>query len=160
QNLTTQHSNGQGGNGVASYSRRNTSAVAGEVVSVSGGGIDYTGTEIAIASASSTQDARSAVVVAGGIGAGSSGAGITVTNTETAVSFLKGSNIIAEGKSETLATIKVNGQTYVVAEEVAIAVARSTQFGSSSAASVDSSVSPTGNGYAVTQVITTKASSR
>ncbi len=136
--LTSQHTNAQGSG--------NTAARAGETVTVSGAGFDYTGTAGATAS-TQTQAGQTVVsVVLGGSGGGASKAGVSVTNTETVTSFTKGSNTLEQGRSETLATIHVNGHAYVVVDEVAAAVARTTQFGSASAAAVDTSVS-SANGY-------------
>jgi hypothetical protein len=73
--------------------------------------------------------------------------GLSITSDTNAVVFQKGDSLIGRSRTETTTKITVNGQTYIVAEEVAMAVARATQFGSSAAASVESGGPGFGNSY-------------
>jgi len=151
---------GQGANGVVSYAPvgGNSSAAASETVDVSGAGVDYTVRVDAGAAGETSQNGGSASSVVGGTGNANGSGGIAVMNSERATSFTKGGNAIQKGTAETRVTIKVNGQTYVVVDDVATAVARMTQYGSSAAVSVDASATPIGNGYTVSQIITSKGS--
>jgi hypothetical protein len=86
-----------------------------------------------------------------------SGGTTSVNSTSLTTSYTKGFNSISKTKAIGR-TIIVNGQAYVVAEEVAIAVARATKFGATAAVSVDASVS--GNGHFTSQIATNKGVSR
>ena len=66
---------------------------------------------------------------------------VSVDNTSMTATMVKGQNTLSVGKAVTETTITVNGKTYVVAKEVATALARSTQYGSSTAVSVDGALS-------------------
>ncbi|MGO9475555.1 MAG: hypothetical protein ACLPWS_19445 [Rhodomicrobium sp.] len=81
-----------------------------------------------------------------------------ITSAET-TTFSKGGNSISYGIATTEATVVINGQTYAVAKELAIAVARATQFGSSAAVEVDGTLSLPGSG-SPSPVSTSKGSSR
>lgn len=72
--------------------------------------------------------------------------GLSITGETDTIVFQKGGNLLGKSRTETTTQITVNGQTYTVADEVAIAAARATQFGSSAAAAVDSSGGGFGNG--------------
>lgn len=63
--------------------------------------------------------------------------GISITTDSTTMVLNKGIDLIGKSRTEVLTKVTVNGQTYTVASEVAIAAARATEFGSSSAASVE-----------------------
>lgn len=60
---------------------------------------------------------------------------------------------------ETVTTVTIDGKTVLV-DEVALALARATQFGSSAAVSVEATVTGAGNGYSVTPVVTSKVGAR
>jgi hypothetical protein len=61
--------------------------------------------------------------------------------------YAKGGSVLAKARSKTYTTIVVDGQVYVVAEELARAMARFTPLGTTSAAASDTNVSAQGNGY-------------
>lgn len=61
--------------------------------------------------------------------------------------YAKGGSIIGKARSQTFTTICIDGVTYVVAEELARALARFTPLGTTAAAASDTSVSAEGNGY-------------
>jgi hypothetical protein len=71
---------------------------------------------------------------------------VSVDNTSATATMVKGQNTLSVGQAVTEAAITVNGKTYVVAKEVATALARSTQYGSSTAVSVDGAFSGSGVG--------------
>jgi hypothetical protein len=71
---------------------------------------------------------------------------VSVNNTSVTETMVKGQNTLSVGQAVTETTITVNGKTYVVAKEMATALARSTQFGSSTAVSVDGAFSGPGIG--------------
>jgi len=79
---------------------------------------------------------------------------VTTSSGSGSTSFTKGGNAIAKSRTETLTKITVNGRTYLVAQEIAIAVARGSQFGVSAAAASESTLP--GNAYSQAQVISTK----
>jgi hypothetical protein len=79
--------------------------------------------------------------------------GVQIDTISKATAYTKGANAIDKSRTETLVTVVINGRTYVVAEEVAMAMARVTALGSSSAASVSVNGSG-GNGYSSTSVDT------
>ena len=85
---------------------------------------------------------------------------VTVNSSSTSASFTKGGASLAAGKSVTEATITINGKPYVVARELAMAFARSTRFGSSSAVEVEGTLTLAGSGYSAAPVAATKGSSR
>ena len=103
----------------------------------------YEGGAEAGAYAQSGPGGNSATVSVGSYGAGS-GRSVTVSNSETATSFVKGTNVIAKGRSETVTKIDIGGNRYVVADELAIAVARASQFGATAAANLESGVAVAG----------------
>jgi len=80
--------------------------------------------------------------------------GITTSSDSTTTIFTKGNNALVKSRTETLTEITINGRTYLVAKEVAIAVARGTEFGVSAAALYEGSA--LGNAYSQTQVTSTK----
>lgn len=61
--------------------------------------------------------------------------------------YAKGGNVMAKARSKTYTTIIIDGVTYVVAEELARAMARFTPLGTTAAAASDTSVFAEGNGY-------------
>jgi hypothetical protein len=70
---------------------------------------------------------------------------------------MKGGNSISVGQATTMVTVVIDGKTYVVVKEIATALARSSQFGSSAAVEVQGSLSTPGNGYSTTQLATSKS---
>jgi hypothetical protein len=78
----------------------------------------------------------------------------------SAVSLLKGGNEISKGISVVYVTVVLNGRSYVMAEDVAIALARSSQFGSSAASFVAGSNQLQSGGYSATTVISSKPMAR
>jgi len=72
---------------------------------------------------------------------GSGNSQIIESSTASSTGFSKGSNSITKAMSATQTTVVINGQTYAVAKEVAIAVARNTNFGSSAAVGIEATVS-------------------
>jgi hypothetical protein len=83
-------------------------------------------------------------------------ASLAVAGGSEAVLFEKGGNLI--GKSVTSATVEVwiNGKKYAVAREVAIAVARATQFGATAAVGVAGSGFVEGGAYSTSTVSSSK----
>jgi len=61
--------------------------------------------------------------------------------------YAKDGNVLAKARSKTYTTIVVDGVTYVVAEELARAMARYTPLGTTAAAASDAGVAAQGNGY-------------
>jgi hypothetical protein len=118
----------------------------------------YNGGAEAGAYAQSGPAGNSASVNVGSYGA-AGGSTVTVQNSETATSFVKGSNVIAKGQSVTQTRIYIGGNQYVVADEVAIAVARSSQFGATAAAGVETGIGTVG-GSSGGQVAAGKGASR
>ena len=82
---------------------------------------------------------------------------VSVTSNSYAVSALKGTNSIAVGQAITTVSVVINGKACVVAKEIATALARSGQFGSSAYVDVQGSVASQGNGYSTTSVTTSKS---
>ena len=143
---------------VAAYSTSREPATASEAVTVE------------LSSNGATLLARSGGNAQGGIGSaastvwstttvtGSSNSQIIELSTASSTGFSKGSNSITKAASATQTTVVINGQTYAVAKEVAIAVARNTNFGSSAAVGIEATVS---NGAEFTmQVASSKPLSR
>ena len=87
-------------------------------------------------------------------------ANVTVDSNSYSMSFGKGTASLSWGNPTTEATVVINGKTYVVAKEVAIAFARGTQFGGSSLVEVEGVLSMPGNGYSTTPVAASKGTSR
>jgi hypothetical protein len=69
------------------------------------------------------------------------------SNASKAVVYAKGGNIVAKARSQTTTTIFVGGHAYVVAVEVARALARYTPYGTSAVADSQASISAASNGY-------------
>ena len=143
---------------VAVYSTGHEQATASETVTVdlSGNGVTVLATsggnaQGGIGSAASTAWSTTTVT-------GSGNSRIIESSTALSTGFSKGSNSITKAMSATETTIVVNGQTYAVAKEVAIAVARNTGFGSSAAVGVEASVS--GGADSTIQVASSKPLSR
>jgi len=112
------------GFGSAGHSSSFTTHVTGP------GGLNYTGTVGANASASNTPGGADSSVTTGGQGAGT-GPGLTIVSKNTDESFTKGPASISVGISTLSASEVVNGKTVPVAEDVSVAVSRATPFGSS-----------------------------
>jgi hypothetical protein len=70
--------------------------------------------------------------------------------------FSKGGNEIAQGRSTTVVTINVNGKPVEVLKEVAVAVARITQYGAVSTAEATGTTTSYGNGVSSTPVTSNK----
>ncbi len=126
--------------------------------SAQGNRYTYNGGAEAGAYAQSGPAGNSASVNVGSYGA-AGGSSATVSNWETATSFVKGTNVIAKGRSETVTKIYIGGNQYVVTDEVAIAVARSSQFGATAAAGVETGIATVG-GSLGGQVAASKGASR
>jgi len=75
------------------------------------------------------------------------------------IGFSKGNFSIVKAATETRTTVVVDGKTYLV-DEVALAVARSTAYGSSAAVGVDAAATGAPSGSYGAQVTSTKALSR
>ena len=71
---------------------------------------------------------------------------VSVDNTSVTATMVKGQNTLSVGRAVTETTITVNGKTYVVAKEMATALARATQYGSSTAVAVEGAFSGPGIG--------------
>jgi hypothetical protein len=89
---------------------------------------------------------------------GSGNTQIIESSTALSTGFSKGPNSITKAMSATETTVVINGQTYAVAKEVAMAVARNTGFGSSAAVGIEASVS--GGAESTIQVASSKPLSR
>jgi hypothetical protein len=61
--------------------------------------------------------------------------------------YAKGGSVMGKARSQTFTTIYIDGVTYIVAEELARAMARFTPLGTTAAAASDSNVSAQGSGY-------------
>jgi hypothetical protein len=83
---------------------------------------------------------------------------IIENTTSLSTGFSKDGGSVTRSKTVSETTVIINGKTYAVVDEVAIAVARNTKFGSSAAVGVDASVS--GGAGGATEVTVTKAMSR
>jgi hypothetical protein len=142
-------------------------AGAGHTSSSSTGGVVFSSPDVEYTS--TTYASGNAVVKPGG----ANGAGVSVgdstqiqvkgdatveqgSESKTTV-FSKNGGVLAKGRSDTMTTVTIGGQTYLVVEEVAKAAARSTPFGSSTATSVEQNVYGDGNGYSATTVNTDKS---
>ncbi len=125
---------------VAAYSTGREPATASEAVTVE---VSSNGAAVVATSGSNAQ---------GGIGSAASTAWSTTTvtgsgnsqiiesSTAFSTGFSKGPNSITKSASSTETAVVINGQTYAVAKEVAIAVARNTSFGSSAAVGIEATV--------------------
>jgi hypothetical protein len=87
-------------------------------------------------------------------------ASVTVDSSSASASFTKGGASLSAGKSVTQATIVIDGRPYVVARELAMAFARATQFGSSSAVQVEGTLTFPGSGSSCAPVAASKGGSR
>ncbi len=151
----------QNGTGTVSYTPGTGTAfsTSTETVDVQGSGFAYSGTVGADATASNSPVSRSSFATTGGSGAATGKGPLSVTNAGEAMTFQKGMNGISISEATVYVTVTVNGRQYVVAQEMAMALARTTQFGSSTATYAAGSL-PAGGAYTSTQVITSKAGSR
>ena len=143
---------------VAAYSTSREPATASEAVTVemSGNGATVLATsggnaQGGIGSAASTAWSTTTVT-------GSGNSQIIESSTSSSTGFSKGSNSITKAMSATETTVVINGQTYAVAKEVAIAVARNTNFGSSAAVGIEATVN--GGADSTMQVASSKPLSR
>jgi hypothetical protein len=77
-------------------------------------------------------------------------ANVTVQSNSYTFSFDKGNASLAGGESTTVTTVVINGKIYAVAQELALALARATQFGATSAVEVEGTLTllPGGGGVA------------
>ena len=85
---------------------------------------------------------------------------VTVDSNSYSFSFAKGPASISWAETTTVVTVVINGKTYAVAREVAMALARGTQFGASSVVEVDGTLLLPGSGYTTTPVAASKSGSR
>ena len=143
---------------VTAYSTSRDTATASEAVTVelSSNGATVLATSGANAQngiGGSTASAWSTTTVTG-----SGNTQIIEASTASSTGFSKGSNSISKSLSVTETTVVVNGQTYTVAKEVAMAVARNTNFGSSAAVGIETSVN--GSAESPIQVGSSKPLSR
>ncbi|MGO9171476.1 MAG: hypothetical protein ACLP7P_05885 [Rhodomicrobium sp.] len=67
--------------------------------------------------------------------------GETVSSTSLTVTFTKGSASLSWGQSTTEVSVIINGKPYVVAQELAMAFARASQYGASSWAEAEGTLS-------------------
>ncbi len=85
-------------------------------------------------------------------------ADVTVDSNAITHTIAKGRNSISKGRSATQVTIVINGKKYAVAREVAIAIARATQFGTSAAVEVEGTLWTRSSGYSAIPVASSKGS--
>jgi hypothetical protein len=143
----------------ASYSTRGEAVSAGSVtIAASGPGYSLTSTTGGVSAAVNLSTA--AAVWDTTTVQTSVPSSVIVDSSSASVSFTKGGASLVAGKSMTEATIMINGKPYVVAQELAIAFARATQFGSSSAVEVEGTLTLAGSGYSSAPVAASKGSSR
>jgi hypothetical protein len=144
---------------VYSSGQHATGAGGSVTVDVEGDGIEVTSTTGAEANAGHRL-ASVGVWDTTSVSTKTSAGSVTVDSTSLTVAFSKGVNSIAKGESITEVAVTMNGNTYLVSREVALAFARSTQFGSTSAVEVDASGTPIPGGNSTTLVSTSKPTSR
>ena len=82
------------------------------------------------------------------------------TTTAETISFAKNGGSLSLGESTAEATVTINGKTYVVAKELAMAFTRGTQSGGTSWIEVEGTIAGPGGGFTTTQVVSSKATSR
>jgi hypothetical protein len=87
-------------------------------------------------------------------------ANVSVNSNSLSWSFDKGAASLSWGQSTTEVTVVINGKTYVVAQELAIAFARATQFGASSWAEAEGTLSLPGSGSSPVPVAAGKSGGR
>jgi hypothetical protein len=125
------------------HSKGHKTAAVSETVTVdlSGNGVELTATAggdaaagQSIGSAATTRNTSTAKTTNGN-------SKIVQNSASLSTGFSKGGNSITKSRSTAETIVSVNGKTYAVANEVAIAVARNTKFGSSAAVGVEASVS-------------------
>jgi hypothetical protein len=133
-----------------------TNASATGDVTVTGNGVDHASTVGASASTSSPDGGSTlgASVAVGHETHTTASGTVTQDSQSKATALNKNGNIIEKARNDTHTTVVINGQTYVVVDEVARAVSRTSTAGSSSAAAVNQNVMTNGNGYAVDGVNT------
>ncbi len=145
------------GNGTANYAARG-GAASGESVTITASGDGYNLTE-------TTGAAADAGHLSTGVGVWDTAtvhtavdSNVTLNSSSLTFTWDKGGNSLSFGESATEATVVINGKIYVVAKEVAAALARSTQFGASTAAEADGTLAVLGNGYSSTPFAPSKSS--
>jgi hypothetical protein len=137
-----------------------TKSVATDTISVTGPGLAYNGQVQANASGSVSPSIHEATSLTGGNGAAAGTGPLSVTELSLGNAFYKGGAGISKSESVLLVTIEVNGKPYVVAEEVALALARNTQFGTAGAALAGGSIASLPAGYVSGQIVSSKGTSR
>jgi hypothetical protein len=120
-------------------------------VVVSEGYVDHSSQTFATAAASASHNGQ---IVEGYANAGNSASSYIIgnatyeqSNSAKAKVYAKGHGVMAKARSKTYTTITMDGQVYIVAEELARAMARFTPLGSVAAAASDTNVTASGNGY-------------
>lgn len=88
------------------------------------------------------------------------GSKIIESSVSRSTSFSKGSNSIAKSRTASESAIQVNGQTYAVVKEVAIAAARNTEYGSSAAVGAGAGITGGAGASASVEVAASKPASR
>ena len=143
---------------VAAYSTGHEPATASEAVTVelSSNGVTLLATSGGSAQGGTGSTASTAWSTTTATGSGNSR--IVESSTAFSTGFSKGSSSITKAMSATETTVVINGQTYAVAKEVAIAVARNTGFGSSAAVGIEATVN--GGAESTIQVTSSKPLSR
>jgi len=143
----------------ASYSARGNSISTDSVtINASGDGFNLTSTTGA--EGASSHIASGVVVWDTTTVQTSVPASVTVDSNSFSLSFIKGAASLSWGESATEVTVVINGKTYVVAQELAIAYARASQFGTSSAVEVEGTLSLPGGGVSSTPVAAGKSGGR
>jgi len=129
-------------------------------VTVSGAGVNYTSSTFASGDTNAAGNAPASNVNSSHITNESAQGDVEYLQNSDSKSteFTKGGNSIGKTRSNTHTTIMVNGEPVIVSDEMAAAVSRITQFGSSAAAIANSNVEAAGGAYSVNQVNTSKGS--
>jgi hypothetical protein len=85
---------------------------------------------------------------------------VAVTSSSATNTFSKAGRSISKGVTSTEATVTVNGQVYAVAQELAFALARSTEYGSTAAVQVEGMLATPVNSYSSAPVASAKGAAR
>jgi hypothetical protein len=142
-------------------SGRGTASVSETVtVHLSGGGADHTASAGGDAAAGSSIGSTAASSNTATVRAADASSTIIENSVSYSTGFSKGGNSIAKSHTASETTVQVNGNTYAVVKEVAIAAARNTQFGSSAAVGVDASVTGGAGASTSVEVAASKPASR
>jgi hypothetical protein len=142
-----------GSSGVVQQGPGSAIASVTDTITLSGPSLSYTGTIGAAGAVAAAKSSNQGGAITGGTGA-AAGAGVTVTEQGYAQNFYKGGNSISKSESVLYVTIiGPDGKPHTVAEEVALAYARSTQFGGTAGAFAGGNVAA---GYTASQVLSSK----